>query len=462
MNRRRRRLVAGVYALLIVPWLLVAADSAQTSTASLRNSYTPDEEVRRGREAAAGIRALLPTLGAPDVVGFVRDIGRRLVEAIPAGLKQESFQYSFDVVNVTDLVSYALSGGPVFVSRGMIETAPGEAAFAGLLAHQLSHVVLRHGAAQATSGETFETADFAAQTPGAIAARSVYALGLPGAIFGVSTYYVEYDSALEREADRLGRQLMEHAGYDPRQMAVMFRTIAQSSTDRGGASWIESHPDPGDSGRDVGPDGDLGRQVNGMAQVTARLRALAPAETAEAAARARGSRFSSASVGGIDVVVPSGESRNVFVGGVLHMDVPANWRRLSGSSAVVFAPAGGLFESAGGLVAFTHGVQVGVARAPTGDLLRDTQALTQLFAQTQPQSQWSPLYSRITLGGRNGLTVVGSVVSALTKRFSYVSVSTTYLRSGRFLYIVGIAPRLETSRYRDAFNRIEQSIRFID
>lgn len=458
-------------AFLLILWPALAANSAQTGDGAFRSSFTPEEEVRRGREAAAGVRMLLPMLRDPAIDGFVKDIGRRLVDSIPRELRRPTFRYSFDVINVTNLISYALSGGPIFVSRGMIETSQTEAALAGLLAHQLSHVVLRHGAAQASRGEAFERGDLAEQTLGAIAVRTEETLGLPGAIFGISTYYLEYVPPLEREADLLAGQIMARAGYDPHQIAEMFRTIARTGTERGGPAWIKSHSDPGEGNQDASPDGDLGRQADRPPQakpaladrfgsIRARLRMMAPAHTSEEAARAQANRFVGDPIG--EVVVPSGESRRVFVGNVLQVDVPANWRRLSGTNTMVFAPAGGVFESQVGLVAFTHGVQIGLARSPTGDLEGDTQALLQRFGQTNPDFQWTPAYQRIRLGGRSGLTTAASRVSAATTRFVYVSVSTTHLRDGSLLYIIGVAPRLEAGIYGRAFDRIQRSIRFVD
>lgn len=460
-----------VWALLLILWPALAAGSAQTDATAFRGSFTPEEELRRGREAAAGVRLLLPMLGDADISGFVRDVGRRLADSIPADLRQPSFRYTFDVVNVSDLVSFALSGGPIFVSRGMIETSPTEAALAGLLAHQLSHVVLRHGAAQATRGAAFERGDLAGQTLGAIAVRTEETLGLPGAIFGISTYDLEYVPALEREADLLGGQIMTRAGYDPHQIAEMFRAIARTGADRGGPAWIRSHSGPGDDDADARPDGNISRQDDGAPQATparadrfdrirARLRVMPPARIAKDAARAQANRFLGDPVG--EVVGPSGESRRVSVGDVIQVDVPANWRRLSGGSSMAFAPTGGFFESEVGLAGFTHGVQIGVARSPTGSLDGDMQAVLQRYGQTNLRFQWSPVYQRIRLGGRNGLFLAASAVSTATGRFKYVSVSTTHLRDGSLLYVIGVAPRLDAGTYRGAFERIQQSIRFVD
>lgn len=140
------------------------------------------------------------------------------------------------------------------------------------------------------------------------------------------------------------------------------------------------------------------------------------------------------------------------------MSVPANWRRISRSNTVMFAPDGAVFESDGNATAFTHGIQVGVARSLTGDLKRDTEALLQSFGQANPQLRWVPAYQRTTIGGRAGLTTVMNNVSAVTRQFEYVSVSTVHLDNGNLLYVIGIAPQDEAGIYRNAFNRIQESI----
>ena len=74
---------------------------------------------------------------------------------IPADQRHAGFNYTFDVVNVREINAFALPGGPMFVNRGMIEAARTEGEVAGVMAHELSHVVLRHGTAQC-SGERDE------------------------------------------------------------------------------------------------------------------------------------------------------------------------------------------------------------------------------------------------------------------------------------------------------------------
>ena len=457
---------ASVLLTLLMAHAVPASQNQETDRAT---SFTPEEEVRRGQEAASGLRLLLPPIADPEVTGVVTDIGKQLAAAIPAERRQPAFRYSFSVVNVSNLVSYALSGGPVIVSRGMIEAATSDTQLAGLLAHQVAHVVLRHGTIQASRGQAFARADLVEQTLGSITVRTEETLGLPGATFGISTYYLEYAPALEVEANRLAERIMAGAGYDPRGVGDMLRLIITAGTDKGGVAWARSHPNPETAADAAAQDGGSvpapaaaarAASFDRFRSIQSRLMAMPPAPASYEAARAQGNRFIGDPVG--EVNPPAGESRRVLVGNVVQVDVPASWRRLFGTTSMMFAPEGGFFETDAELIGMTHGMQIGVARSPTGNLEQDTLALLRRLAETNAQVTWTPVLQRIRLDGRTALTVVANSVSVATGRFKYMSVSTTRLRDGSLLYFIGVAPRLEASTYRRAFDRVEQSVRFVD
>src|SRR5262249_33828712 len=124
--------------------------SAQTQVVAPKNDYPVSQDVELGRQAAAEARKQLPTTRDDAVTSYVDDLGHRLVNAIPPELQHPEFRYTFEVINVREINAFALPGGPMFVNRGMIEAAKTEGEVAGVMAHELSHVVLRHGTAQAS------------------------------------------------------------------------------------------------------------------------------------------------------------------------------------------------------------------------------------------------------------------------------------------------------------------------
>src|SRR3990167_9160138 len=135
---------------LVLALLSVNSIGAQTVITPSKNSYTPAQDVELGRQAAAEVEQQLPILHDDDVTSSVASIGRHLVDMIPPELRHPEFRYSFQVVNVREINAFALPGGPMYVNRGMIQRAHTEGEVAGVMAHELSHVALRHGTAQAT------------------------------------------------------------------------------------------------------------------------------------------------------------------------------------------------------------------------------------------------------------------------------------------------------------------------
>src|SRR5207302_4111896 len=119
-------------------------------------------------KAAGEVRQQLPVMRDDEVTSYVEDVGRRLVAAIPGELRHPEFRYTFDVVNVKEINAFALPGGPMFVNRGMIEAAHTEGEVAGVMAHELSHVILRHGTAQASKASKYELGQIAGAVLGSI------------------------------------------------------------------------------------------------------------------------------------------------------------------------------------------------------------------------------------------------------------------------------------------------------
>src|SRR5204862_7386091 len=125
-----------------------------------------------------------------------------------------------------------------------IEKAHNEGEVAGVMAHELSHVALRHGTAQQTKATPFAIGQIAGQIAGAIIGGTKGAIIAQGSQFGIGTYFMKFSRAYEKDADILGSRIMAAAGYDPRDMANLFKTIEKESGP-GGPQWMSDHPNPG-------------------------------------------------------------------------------------------------------------------------------------------------------------------------------------------------------------------------
>jgi hypothetical protein len=460
---------AMVAVLLTVPGAGLA--TAQTPIERHSNSYSPEQDVQLGRQAAQEVRQQMPLLNDDRTEDFIERIGDRLIEAIPGEFRQPAFRYSFDVVNMREINAFALPGGPMFVNRGMIQAGRNEGEIAGVMAHELAHVILRHGTAQATKGQKFQLGSVAGQVLGAIVGGRKGAIIAQGSDVALGVSFLKYSREYEREADLFGAQLMARAGYDPRAMASMFETIERQGGNRS-PEWLSSHPNPGNRVQAINREAQM-LQVNGSApsagelqSVHARLNQMPQAPTAQqVAARSQQERGRTTTTGtggrAIRVDPPSSEWRTHQPGDFLRLSVPANWRPIDGGGTVRYAPDGGYVDQRG-QSSFTHGIEIGVTRADGRNLQQQTDQLLQGFARSNPQLRRESGYARTTIGGRQGLTTTLSNVSDATGQAEAINVSTVQLRDGSVLFMIGVAPVVEARSYLNTFGRVRQSVQLAD
>jgi len=471
MTGRTIRRTVGVTVCLAALTAAAGHVAAQTKIKADSNKYTPAQDVQIGQEAAAQFRKELPLLNDQRLDDWVQRIGRRLVAAIPTEFAHNEFRYTFEVVNQKEINAFALPGGPMFLNRGMIEAAKAEAEVAGVMAHEISHVALRHGTAQATKGEKFQIGAVLGQIAGAVVGGAAGTIIAQGSQMGLGTYFLKFGRAAESQADILGAQMLARAGYDPRQMANMFKTIEAESSGGRQPEFMSSHPNPGNRFNAINKEAAALRvegnaETGDFASIKSRLAGMAPALTGEQIAankKQQGPAAATPTAGGAPVRVepPSGRERTYQPGRFLRVTVPSNWQQQEGNDGVTYAPTGGFFRDSSGRTAFTHGVQVGVAQGGTGSLQRDTEAILQGFARSNPNLR-STGTRREALGGRTGLTTILSNVSDVSGRPEMVALSTTQLKDGTVLFIVGVAPRDEADAYEAAFKRVRQVLQIAD
>src|SRR5581483_2908736 len=448
--------------------MLAAVLAAQTVVTPPENKYTPEQDVELGRQAAAQVREQLPILHDDAVTSYIEDIGRRLVEAIPPELRHPQFRYTFEVVDVREINAFALPGGPMFCNRGMIEAAHSEGEVAGVMAHELSHVILRHGTAQQTKATPYAVGEIAGAILGSIVGGGLGQVISQGTQFGIGTAFLRFSREFEKQADIEGCRLMARAGYDPRDMANMFRTIQQQGGS-GGPQWLSDHPDPGnrveyitEEARTLRVENPI-RDTRAFDQVQAHLRTLPRAPTTEDATRhARNRPVGTA--GGDNrppsgrVEPPSTRYRPYDEGNLFRVSVPENWRELPGSNVVTFAPEGG-YGSTGGRGVFTHGIEIGVSRNESHDLQNATTELLDSLAQSNPRLGRASRFERSHIDGRPALRTTVSNVAEATGARETLEVYTTQMPNGELLYAIGVAPADAYDRYRDVFERIVSSLR---
>ena len=459
---------------LVLTLLSVGVLGAQTVITPSKNKYTPAQDVEIGRQGAVEVEKQLPILHDQDVTSFVAAIGRRLVGALPPKLRHAEFRYSFQVVNVSEINAFALPGGPMYVNRGMIQRAHTEGEVAGVMAHELSHVALRHGTAQASKATKYKLGTLAGQVIGAIIGGRVGSAVAQGTEFGLGTAFLRFSREFEREADLEGAQIMARAGYDPREMANMFKTLEQESGS-GMPQWLSDHPDPGNRAEAIMGEAQMLRVQNpvhdapAFDRIQARLSRMAPAPTTEEATRSMAAQDPTSGspdagpeiAAEASVAPPSSRNTTYTEGNLFRVSVPSNWRELSGQNTVTFAPEGA-YGTAGGRNIFTHGAQIGIARSETRDLRTATDQFIASLARGNPNLSRPSSYGGTKIGGRKGLHTALSNVSDATGRQERIDVFTILLPDGNLFYVLGVAPAERASDYQKTFGRVVKSIQIMD
>ena len=210
------------------------------AAAQLLGALSEQEEIEVGRQATTEIEKDLTLLSDEVVTSYVSELGRALASAS----ERAALEYTFKVVDSSEINAFALPGGFVYLNRGLIEAADNEAEVAGVLGHEIGHVVARHGA------EQVQRASYA--NLGLSVLGSILGGGTRGQIANIaaemaaSGVFMKFGRDAEREADRLGAANVAAAGLDPNGMITFFEKLGAL---RDGQSnvverFFASHPQP--------------------------------------------------------------------------------------------------------------------------------------------------------------------------------------------------------------------------
>ncbi len=230
-----------------VDWVLIAALAVGCSVqpVSGRPELVPtsvEQERTIGREETLKLEEQVGFLEEEKFVRYVQAIGRRLAKQSP----RQDLQYRFYVVELLGPNAFALPGGYVFVSRGLLALLNSEDELANVIGHEIGHVVARHAVKRFSLDATVAIAtDPGAWATGLVSQRLGPVVEGIGGLEG-GLLLAPYSSEQEREADRIGQELAAAAGWDPRGMASFLRTLErEQSLSQGGPRgmrFLDSHP----------------------------------------------------------------------------------------------------------------------------------------------------------------------------------------------------------------------------
>ncbi len=476
MNGFNYRKVTGWLALEIALAIVLMplASLAQTKITYHPNKFKPEDDVRLGRQAAAEAEQQFPLLRDAEAGAYVERVGQRLVAAIPPEFQHPEFQYYFRVINASDINAFALPGGPMYVNRGMIQAARTEGEMAGVMAHELSHVALRHGTAQATKAQKYAVGAGIAGILGTILAGPAAGqlAQLP-----IGAYFLKFSREYETEADLLGARIMANAGYDPRDLANVFRTLEQQGG--GGGGFLSDHPSSSNRYARINQEAQSLR-VNTAARtddrqfrsIQERLNGYPRAQTMAEIQRS-GRRYPNQDPGypnGDRTGYPNTMSRGrveypssrfrTYNEGSFTVSVPDNWREMN-ENGIWFAP-NGAYGSANGQAVFTHAVNFGTAQTRYQNLQQATNDFINTLQQGSNNLRSTSGYQRTNVDGRNGLLITLNNINEATSEREIVNVVTTQLRNGELFYMIAVSPSNEYNAYQNTFLTILRSLRLND
>jgi beta-barrel assembly-enhancing protease len=444
---------------------LVAAMSAAASGQSKKfkpgfNLFSPEQDIQLGTEAAREVERQMTVVKDPALAGYIDRIGKNL--AASAGDAGKQWPFTFKVVHEDSINAFALPGGPMFINTGLIKAAGNEAQLAGVMAHEMSHVILRHGTNNVSKQQMIQ---LPAMMAGAIAGNGSM-LGLLsqlGIQLGAGSVLLKMSRGAEKDADLLGSNIMHNAGYNPLEMARFFEVLEKQSGNMNKLvlAFTSDHPNPGDRVKSVESEiktmprrASYDANSGDMNAMKSRVTALGPAPKKVAAPPA--------SQAPAQDMTPSGGTRR-YSGGGFQMDYPDNWQVVSDGSSgtLVIAPSQGVVAGQGGQNAIGYGVLVSATKPRGGrvELTGDTRELVKQLQKSNPGLQVQQDAQQARVDGQPALVVKmlnQSPFQGVQEMDFLVAVD----RGDTLFYALFIVPQPEMQRAQAALEGMIRSIRF--
>jgi Zn-dependent protease with chaperone function len=424
------------------------------------NMFSPQQDVQVGRQAATDAARKLPMCNSPRADAYLTQLGKRLV----AHLNTSGVEYpwEFHCVNDRSINAFALPGGFVFVNRGAIEAADNEAELAAVMAHELSHVALRHGTNQATkaqaaqAGVGFFGALFGGSTGGALLTQ----LGS----FTAGGVLLKYSRSAETQADVMGTQALYDSGYDPRAMAQFFEKLNQETKGKNPPQFLSDHPNPENRLERVDEEIDkLGGVPPNARRDSPEFEAI-KREVMKLPVVKKGVPRQAAAGGSEPVgpLPPPSANATSYQNASVSLQYPDNWKQFGGDeSGATFGPEGGVVNDGSGHGALAYGLTVGTEKGPVVDgnsLENATQQLISELQKTNPNMKVTRAAQSVKLNEQPAMsTYLVNDSPGGGKETDWII---TVARPEGIVYFVCTAPQAEFDTYRKACGAVLDSVRF--
>ena len=427
------------------------------------NLFTPQQDIEVGRRSAEQIAQQVPLMNDAQIVNYVRALGAKLAAKAPG----EKFPYQFNVVGTHDINAFALPGGFVFVNAGAIMAAKDEGELAGVMAHEITHVALRHGTNQASKayiaqkglgmlGRVFGRDSNMGQVVGAVGGT------------GANMLFLRFGRSAETQADLEGARIMADAGYDPRDMANFFKTLQAQGGQRT-PEMLSDHPDPGNRVQSINQELPSlhvsAKPVHDTPEFEAVKSRLTGERTQGGLASASepqrtGPSNPNSNPQGARPEKPAGSLKQYqSQDGSFAFSYPDNWDALvADESNMIFAPKGAYGEL-NGSVMVTHGIFIGAVQPQSRDLPSATEAFVRAQLSANPDFRVQENPRAVSFGGREAYATIVAGPSAVTGVTEIDVIYTTATSDGRLFYLITMAPEDEFEAYQASFKQIIASVR---
>jgi predicted Zn-dependent protease len=239
MFRLNRIWQTGAISALVAGMLSVAACSTNPATGKSQLAFIGEQqEIAMGREADQQISQQLGLYEDQELQAYVNRLGQKLA----ADSERPNLPWTFRVVDDPTVNAFALPGGFIYVTRGLLTHLTSEAELVSVLGHEIGHVTGRHSVEQMSKQQLAQIGLIA----GMILKPELASYG-DLAQTGLGLMFLKYGRDDEREADDLGLRYLNQQGYDPREMPPVFETLKRVSEQQGQGripGWLSTHPAP--------------------------------------------------------------------------------------------------------------------------------------------------------------------------------------------------------------------------
>jgi Zn-dependent protease with chaperone function len=422
------------------------------------NMFSAQQDISLGKQAALDAEKQLPLCNSPKVDAYLTELGMKLVAHL--NTHGATYPWEFHCVNDRAINAFALPGGYVFINRGAIEAADNEAQLAGVMAHEISHVALRHGTNQASKAELSQGAVgiLGALSGGGVGGALITQLGS----FAAGGVLLRYSRTAETQADVSGTQVLYDSGYDPRAMAQFFEKLQAETKGKNPPEFFSDHPNP---------DHRLER-VDEEIQKLGGIPPNARKDSQEFEAAKREvmnlpivKKGAPGAVGGSGTISkPAAPSVNMasYQATGYTMKYPDNWKKYGDQNNVAFAPDGGVGNDGSGHAALAYGLTVGTSPLQNSDapnaLDTGTQQLISGLQQSNPNMKVTRQSVRVRLNNQPALSTYLSNDSPAGGQETDWIISV--VRPEGLVYFVCTAPVGEFQNYDTTFGKILDSVRF--